>query len=373
MSKDRCLTIRNGTFYARLWVGGREIRRSLSTASRTVALKRLAELRASIAAAPPETPQKAARMSYADAVVQWDVTYLQSGSLKPRTAQSYRDRLAGLHPVFGHLYLDQIDRKAVAAYVAQRRRDGVTNATIRRGLTALSSILTFAGAMGWAETNAAREWDRRVIRETRPPQKPPSEAQIETVLRYAAPAKAAVIRFAAATGMRLGEVTSLEWASIDPKRGCVTLLRTKTNRPRIIRLVTPGGDARDVLRLVPRHGVKPWVFGHHADWRRFTQLSRGFADLVRRVARDETAQGRAFERFRFHDLRHAFAIRWLNAGGDIYELSRHLGHTSVKTTEVYLQWMDPDARDRYERREARDTRGDPKPAQEPDQPHWFGA
>jgi integrase len=43
-----------------------------------------------------------------------------------------------------------------------------------------------------------------------------------------------------------------------------------------------------------------------------------------------------FRPFRVHDLRHAFAIRWLRAGGDIYHLSLHLGHTSLKTTEVYL-------------------------------------
>jgi site-specific recombinase XerD len=37
-----------------------------------------------------------------------------------------------------------------------------------------------------------------------------------------------------------------------------------------------------------------------------------------------------------NDLRHRFAIRWLRNGGDIYHLSLHLGHMSIKTTEVYL-------------------------------------
>lgn len=43
--------------------------------------------------------------------------------------------------------------------------------------------------------------------------------------------------------------------------------------------------------------------------------------------------------FRCHDLRHTFAIRWLQQGGDVYALARHLGHASVKTTEIYLRWM----------------------------------
>ncbi len=36
-----------------------------------------------------------------------------------------------------------------------------------------------------------------------------------------------------------------------------------------------------------------------------------------------------------HALRHAFGTRWLQAGGDIYKLSRILGHSSVAVTEAH--------------------------------------
>jgi integrase/recombinase XerD len=52
-------------------------------------------------------------------------------------------------------------------------------------------------------------------------------------------------------------------------------------------------------------------------------------------AREKKAK-RPFRRFRVPDFRHGFAIRSLRAGMDICSLSRHLGHTSVKTTEIYL-------------------------------------
>lgn len=45
---------------------------------------------------------------------------------------------------------------------------------------------------------------------------------------------------------------------------------------------------------------------------------------------------RANSQFRCHDMRHEFAIRWLEADGDIYDLAQHLGHSSVKVTERYL-------------------------------------
>jgi integrase/recombinase XerD len=34
-------------------------------------------------------------------------------------------------------------------------------------------------------------------------------------------------------------------------------------------------------------------------------------------------------------LRHTFGTRWLQAGGDIYELSKILGHSSVAVTEAH--------------------------------------
>lgn len=36
-----------------------------------------------------------------------------------------------------------------------------------------------------------------------------------------------------------------------------------------------------------------------------------------------------------HVLRHTFGTRWLQAGGDIYKLSKILGHSSVGVTEAH--------------------------------------
>src|SRR5215813_8324144 len=38
-----------------------------------------------------------------------------------------------------------------------------------------------------------------------------------------------------------------------------------------------------------------------------------------------------------HKFRHTFARTWLERGGEIYSLSRLLGHSSVKITEIYLE------------------------------------
>jgi integrase/recombinase XerD len=44
---------------------------------------------------------------------------------------------------------------------------------------------------------------------------------------------------------------------------------------------------------------------------------------------------------RFHDLRHEYAIRYLETGGSIYTLQKLLGHGSIKQTERYLAYLTP--------------------------------
>lgn len=97
---------------------------------------------------------------------------------------------------------------------------------------------------------------------------------------------------------------------------------TKTNQPRVVEL---DERARGTIRGTPRHLKKPYVFWHH-DGRKYAESSSYLAKVKK-------AQKL---KFRIHDLRHAYAIEYLKTGGDIYRLSRQLGHRSVKTTEIYL-------------------------------------
>ena len=41
-----------------------------------------------------------------------------------------------------------------------------------------------------------------------------------------------------------------------------------------------------------------------------------------------------------HTARHTFAVLSIEKGGDLYVLSKMLGHTSVVTTEIYAKMVD---------------------------------
>lgn len=337
MSKN--LHKRGKIWWARLWLNGQEIRRSLRTSDRAEAEARLKAWKEELSQVRWSGQE---RPSYQKAVIHWTETYLHGDNVKPATAERYLVSARALHEHFAELWLDQITRAQITEFIAKRRKAGATNATIRRDLTALSSILDAAAAAGWCEDNPARAYNRKLIKEKREPIQPPAWDEIERVLSFCETPFAGLIRFAALSGCRQEEVAGLEWRNVSLPKGQVTLVRTKTSRPRTIRLLTPGGDATGTITGTVRHLTCPYVFWR-ADGVRYSQPATLFWSLTQRVARAVPG----FRPFRFHDLRHAFAVRWIDGGGDIYELSRHLGHSSVTTTErFYLPWIT--ARDRTE-------------------------
>ncbi len=314
---------RGGTWYGRIQVRGREVRKSLRTGVLVEARKRLKKMRDDLDHLRFYGEE---RRTWKAAAGRWVETI--GPSLKPSTLKRYRVSVKQLKPILDHLYLDEINLKVIAK-VAGRR--GVTNATRRRDLTAVSNVLRSTVAWGWREDNPARAWDRSIIRETRPPITPPSDEDIARVRAIAPAMMVRMMDLALSTGMREGEIVFLEHPQVTLPRE-ILLTRTKTNAPRIIPLDDPllSGAAGTIMGT-PRYLDSKYVFWHH-DGRPFKQFATSFA-----AVRDK-----AGVKFRFHDLRHAFAIIYLKRGGNIYNLQKILGHSSITTTEIYLNYLSPD-------------------------------
>lgn len=307
---------RGKTWYARVEIAGNEYRRSLRTTSKQVAKARRDKWIEDMTGAVlfGDAP------GYKEAVVQWATEFLP-GSVKPRTAERYLTSLGSLGAHFEEMNIAEISKASVAGFISARRK-AVTNATVRRDLTALSSILRFAISQGWRNDNPAKEFDRSIVRERRDPITPPTDEDVTRMIAECPPGFGRVVAFLSQTGMRQEEAAGLEWSQVDMKTRQVTLTKTKTNRPRTIEL---NAEALGTISGTPPYINSPYVF-----WHGNGERYRNFASRFRELAK------RAGVSFRCHDLRHKFAIDWLKDGGDIYALSRYLGHTSVKTTEIYL-------------------------------------
>lgn len=322
---------RDGVWYARIQVDGRDIRRSLRTASRSEAKKRLAVV----------LEQVAHFRSYGEARHRWKDAVVEWANSKPEisagTMKRYLVSIGQVRGILDDLHVDEISAKTIAQIA---RRPGASNATRRRDITAVSVVLRWCAAQGWREDNPARSWDRSVIKERRDPIALPSESDIAAVVAAAPGNFAQMIRFAQYTGMREEECGSLEWSQVDARRKAVNLTRTKTNR---VRSVALDDRAAGTLAGTATRLGSPFVFWHgHGD--RYLNVSSRFAQIAR-TAQAHARAGMRPEprRFRFHDLRHWYAVDYLRQRrGSIYDLQQQLGHTSIRTTEMYLAYLTPD-------------------------------
>lgn len=63
----------------------------------------------------------------------------------------------------------------------------------------------------------------------------------------------------------------------------------------------------------------------------------------------EDTKGRKRHKVTSHTLRHSYAMHFLQNGGSIEALSKHLAHSSVEMTEIYGEILDERAKDEYKK------------------------
>jgi len=134
-------------------------------------------------------------------------------------------------------------------------------------------------------------------------------------------------------GLRLSEVTTLKTSDINMQKGYLTVM----GKGRKARIVPVGLKVR---RALMGYLHKRFTTGLPAD-NEFIFLTRHrkpmtiacIASLMARLKKDAN-----IPRLHAHLFRHTYATNFLVHGlGDIYELSRLLGHSDLKVTTAYLQ------------------------------------
>ena len=325
---DQNLYKRAGIYWLRATVNGVECRESLHTDdikdARKARDKRLNELKAA-------RKRGQARKSWLEAVAQWFAH--AEDQIAASTAMRYAVSLEQAKPYLSRYSVDQIDGQVIAGYMTARRKTGASAATIRRDLTAISRVLEYAEAMGWREGNPTLS-KRRLLRERRDPIVLPEARNIEAVIEAAGPRMGAMIRAAWLTGCRQRELVTAKWIGFNDKARTLEVIG-KGNKRRVITLSV---DAWRHISSQP-HTLGSDLIFCQANGEPFRQAASDFTHHRRKVASQSARKGRPFVPFRFHDLRHLFAVEALQSGMSIYDLQHHLGHTSVKTTEAYLEFL----------------------------------
>jgi integrase/recombinase XerD len=263
-----------------------------------------------------------------------------ASSVSPKTKTRYLCSLAQIAADLEGRDLSEVDGKLVAEIIRRRQRAGVTNATIKRDLVALSSVINFAINQGWAESNPVLP-RLRSLKERRDPIFLPSHEDIALVLDRAPVSLRFIAEAVLKTGAREEELVFATRDCFDGARHQLTLIG-KGNKRRVIDLGPFGGI--DFFRSLPSYIGKPlcpWLFWHgEGKGYSIKSFAGVFYRHVKRVEAFAKKHDLRFRRFRFHDLRHRHAVDWLQSGRSIYDLQKRLGHSSLQVTELYLQFLD---------------------------------
>ncbi|MBR0695980.1 site-specific integrase [Bradyrhizobium lablabi] len=227
----------------------------------------------------------------------------------------------------------------IGEIVRDRRAAGATTATIRRDLTALSSVIEFAIDEGWRGEDESNPALRRLkkLKERRDPIILPLAEDIAYVIARAPGNFARMIEAARDSGCRQDELVKSERRLLDRERRQLTI-RRKGNQFRTIQL---SDQAFAGMASIPAHLTGKWLFWH-GNGEPYRNASARFNELVKSAQKAAQAEAREFRPMTFHHLRHFYSVWYLKNGGNIYTLQQHLNHKSITTTELYLEFLTPE-------------------------------
>jgi integrase/recombinase XerC len=244
--------------------------------------------------------------------------------------EKFLERELGIHEPRG------IDVLSIRAFLAKLHRDGAARASIARKLAAIRTFFRHLAREGIVEKNPARlvstpRLDRKI---------PPRIEQVEVERLLECPDETttlgrrdgAILELLYATGLRVGELVSLDLANCDFPNMLVRVLG-KGRKERIVPFGEPAAESiqiylRDRRALVQRGEGTDALF-LNARGGRLT--ARSIRRLLDRYLRKAALSSKLSP----HSLRHAFATHLLERGADLRSIQELLGHQSLSTTQKY--------------------------------------
>jgi excisionase family DNA binding protein len=252
-------------------------------------------------------------------------TYLEDyAKVKKRswkTDKGYIEK--SMKPFFKDASITQITPLDVEKYIKRRLEDGVSKTTVNRCLQILKRMFNLAIDWGYASENPVRKV--RLFSEKDNLKERVLSAEEEVRLLDASPEHLKpIIIMALNTGMRRGEILGLRWLNVDFERRIIKIEKSKSGEQRSIEI---NGTLLELFRrLRTANPGSEFVFSTFKTRQPFVEVGKAF----RRASKIAGISG-----VRFHDLRHTFASRLIEAGVDIITVKELLGHSSVKITERY--------------------------------------
>lgn len=153
--------------------------------------------------------------------------------------------------------------------------------------------------------------------------------EVKKLLQFVPDNWKVVVLLGSRAGLRRGEIANLQWKDIDFDKNILTIQSKENWHPKTY-------ECRDIpIDTMLLKELKNIYSGDKDDYVAKTEqnkvftlmgISAGFRKIIKR---SEIKKGS------LHTLRHTFASHLVQNGVDLYTVSKLLGHSSIKTTEIY--------------------------------------
>jgi integrase len=226
---------------------------------------------------------------------------------------------------FGDCLAKEVTPAAIEKYVLQRQQKKnrigrpLAPATINKELAALKTIFNRAVRDGKADSNPMRHI--KLLKENNKRERVLSDDEFKRLLEAAPKHLRPILITAIETGMRRGEIFSLQWDQVDLKKGFITLLaeNTKTNEGR--RIPISPALHKTLIGLHPKSGL---IFPYHGS--EILSVKRSFLESCAKAK---------IEDFRFHDFRHTFVTNMRRKGVQDRVIMAITGHKTMSMLMRY--------------------------------------
>lgn len=225
--------------------------------------------------------------------------------------------MAGRHAVLGlgeDLEVSALSYQSIVEWVWRLRSDGLSQSTINRRLSALSSMLRIAEELGWIRERPKLPFGKERKRERRFLS---DEEEAAILSNLEGTREWGLCVLAVETGLRMSELINLSWRNVG--FDSVTVVESKNEGSRKVPLTA---RARRVLDELPRTGSGP-----------FAGMSR--TEASKRFRRAAVIAGVSDDGVVFHSLRHTCASRLVMAGVQLRHVQAWMGHNCIQSTLVY--------------------------------------
>jgi integrase len=260
--------------------------------------------------------------------------FIASGSARPH----HVDRLKLLLPYFADLQVLRINKSILADYRRKRQAEKpLSDATVNRDLSVLRNILYWAVDEALLAANPVARM--RLARERRTKRQVLSCAEEDKLLPAASEHLYRIIMAALDTGMRRGEITNQRWEDIDFDRRILSVTRSTK---------APEGEAREIPLSTRLYDL----LAANREERGLIFTFRGKQVRILKRAWQATLRRAGLRHIRFHDLRHTFNTRLMEAGVMQEVRMALMGHSSgQKVHSIYTHVELPVKRDAIARLE----------------------